>query len=121
MLRGFPFPWKGLEWVIKYYDQGHVRLYTLSVALLLVRGVPALLYRPLLGSRRSAVAGPLQATSLTFIVAASQIGLELGLITKATSAALIAAGLLSVLLFPLLALTLLRRGEPISVPAKEQS
>jgi Kef-type K+ transport system membrane component KefB len=84
-------------------------------ALLLVRGLPALLYRPLVGSRRSVVAGLLQATSLTFIVAASQIGLELGLITKATSAALIAAGLLSVLIFPLLALTLLRRDGSTSV------
>jgi len=90
------------------------------VALLLVRGVPALLYRPLVGSRRSVVAGLLQATSLTFIVAATQIGLQLGLITKATGAALIGAGLLSVLIFPLIALTLLRRGEPISAPAKEQ-
>ena len=47
--------------------------------------------------------------SLSFIVAATQIGLELGLITKATSAALIAAGVLSVLIFPIIALTLLRR------------
>jgi Kef-type K+ transport system membrane component KefB len=90
------------------------------VALLLVRGVPALLYRPLVGSRRSVVAGLLQATSLTFIVAASQIGVELGLITKATSAALIAAGLLSVLLFPLMALTLLGHSEPISAPPQGQ-
>src|SRR5947208_13439808 len=82
-------------------------------ALLLVRGVPALLYRPLVGSRRSIAAGLLQATSLSFIVAASQIGLELGLITKATGAALIAAGLLSVLIFPLLALTILRRAEVV--------
>jgi Kef-type K+ transport system membrane component KefB len=85
-------------------------------ALLFVRGVPALMYRPLVGSRRSIVAGLLQATSLSFIVAASQIGLELGLITKATGAALIAAGLLSVLIFPLLALTILRRAEEISTP-----
>jgi len=82
------------------------------VALLLVRGVPAFLYRPLVGTRRSVVAGLLQATSLSFIVAASQIGLELGLITKATGAALIAAGLLSVLIFPIIALTLLRSSEP---------
>ena len=89
------------------------------VALLLIRGVPALLYRPLVGSRRSVVAGLLQATSLSFIVAASQIGMELGLITKATGAALIAAGLLSVLIFPLLALTILRRAEEVSTPAPE--
>ena len=88
-------------------------------ALLFVRGVPALIYRPLVGSRRSIVAGLLQATSLSFIVAASQIGLELGLITKATGAALIAAGLLSVLIFPLLALTILRHTREVSTPAPE--
>jgi Kef-type K+ transport system membrane component KefB len=80
-------------------------------ALLVVRGVPALLYSPLVGTHRSVIAGLLQATSLTFIVAATQIGLVLGVITKATVAALIAAGLLSVLIFPVLAFTLLRRGD----------
>ena len=80
--------------------------------LLAVRGLPALLYRPIVGSRQTAVAALLQATSLPFIVAASMIGMELGLLDEATGAALIAAGLLSVLLFPLLALTLLRRPEP---------
>ena len=88
-----------------------LRVPVFLVALLLVRGIPAFLYRPLVGGRRSVVAGLLQATSLSFIVAATQIGLALGLITKATSAALIAAGLLSVLIFPLLALTLLRRSK----------
>ena len=43
----------------------------------------------------------MQATSLPFIVAATAIGLELGLIDAAESAALIGAGLLSVLIFPL--------------------
>ena len=80
-------------------------------ALLLVRGVPDLLYRPLVGCHRSVVAGLLQVTSLSFIMAASQISLELGLITKATSAALIAAALLSVLIFPIIALAILRRSE----------
>lgn len=79
------------------------------LALLLVRGVPALLYRPIVGSRGSIIAGLLQATSLSFIVAATQIGLDLHLITKATAAALIAAGLLSVLIFPIIALTLLQQ------------
>ena len=79
-------------------------------ALLLVRGVPALVYRSLLDGQQIAVAALLQATSLPFIVAASMIGVELGLLDGATGAALVAAGLLSVLLFPLLALTLLRRG-----------
>lgn len=85
-----------------------VRVPIFLLALLLVRGLPALLYRPLIGSRRALIAGLLQATSLSFIVAASQIGLELHIITTATSAALIAAGLLSVLIFPIVALTLLK-------------
>jgi len=80
-------------------------------ALLIVRGLPALLYRSAVGTRQTLVAALLQATSLPFIVAASMIGIELDLLDEATGAALIAAGLLSVLLFPLLALTILRRGE----------
>ena len=91
------------------------------VALLLVRGVPAIFYRPLVGSRRFVVAGLLQSISLPFIVAASQIGMELGLLTRATGAALITAGLLSVILFPITALTLLRRREVKSAPVQEQA
>jgi Kef-type K+ transport system membrane component KefB len=80
------------------------------LVLLLVRGLPALLYRPTVGSQRTAVAALLQATSLPFVVAAAQIGLELGTIGEATAAALVGAGILSVLLFPLAALTVLKAG-----------
>ena len=78
------------------------------VALLLVRGVPAILYRRSLDIRHTVIAGLLQATSLTFIVAATQIGVQLHLISSAISAALVASGLLSVIIYPLIALTLLR-------------
>jgi Kef-type K+ transport system membrane component KefB len=86
-------------------------------ALLLVRGLPALLYRRDLGPRKTAIAGLLQATSLPFIVAATAIGLDLGVISEANAAGFIAAGLLSVLIFPLLGLTLLRREERSPEPA----
>ncbi|MGW1682101.1 cation:proton antiporter [Saccharopolyspora sp. NPDC002376] len=79
------------------------------LALLLVRGLPALLYQRSLGTRSSVAAGLLQATSLPFLVAATQIGVALGLMTPVTAAALICAGLLSVLLFPAAALALLRK------------
>jgi Kef-type K+ transport system membrane component KefB len=79
-------------------------------ALVAVRGLPALLYRRLIGGRRAAVAGLMQATSLPFIVAATAIGMELDLLSGAEGAALIAAGLMSVLIFPLVGLTLLRQG-----------
>ena len=80
-------------------------------ALLVVRGLPAVLYRGLLGTRQTAIAGLLQATSLPFIVAATAIGFDLGVIDAATSAALIAAGLLSVVIFPVAGLALLRGKE----------
>jgi Kef-type K+ transport system membrane component KefB len=77
-------------------------------ALLAARGLPALLYRRTLDAHHTAAAALLQATSLSFLVVAGQLGMELGLISAATDAALVAAGLVSVLLFPLAALTLLR-------------
>ncbi len=81
------------------------------LALLLARGLPAALYRPTVGDRGSLAAGLLQATSLPFIVAATGIGMELGMLSPATGAAMVVAGLLSVVLFPLGALTILRAGE----------
>jgi Kef-type K+ transport system membrane component KefB len=82
------------------------------LALLVVRGVPAVLYRRVLGGSRAAIAGLMQATSLPFIVAATGIGMELDLLDAATGAALVGAGLLSVLLFPVAGLVLLRRTAP---------
>jgi Kef-type K+ transport system membrane component KefB len=78
------------------------------LALMLVRGVPAVLYRGSLGTRRTIAAAFLQATSLPFIVATVAIGQRLHALTPATGAALVAAGLVSVLFFPAIALGLLR-------------
>jgi Kef-type K+ transport system membrane component KefB len=79
------------------------------LAIYLARGLPAVVYVWQLGRSRAVVAGVLQATSLTFPVAASQIGLQLGAVSQASAAGLVAAGLLSVLVSPALALALLRR------------
>jgi Kef-type K+ transport system membrane component KefB len=85
-------------------------------ALLVVRALPALLYRPLAERSSQLVAGGLlQATSLSIPVVAGQIGVELGLIRPENYVALVAAGLLSVIVFPLVALTLLRNE---AVPAE---
>jgi Kef-type K+ transport system membrane component KefB len=81
------------------------------VVLLIVRGLPALVFRRIFQGRRLVAAALLQATSLSFLVVASQLGQSLNLITAANGAALVAAGLLSVLLFPVAALTLLRRAD----------
>jgi Kef-type K+ transport system membrane component KefB len=90
-------------------------------ALLAVRGLPAIAYRGFVGGRRAAIAGVLQATSLPFIVAATAIGQDLNLMDAAEASALIAAGLLSVLIFPIGGLSLLKRamrdeGTPVTEP-----
>jgi Kef-type K+ transport system membrane component KefB len=90
------------------------------VALLVVRGLPALLYRRFTGIRRAEAAGLLQATTLTFVIVASQIGLEVGKITPTAAASLLAAGLLSAALFPVGAQRLLSpRAEPVATDVKE--
>lgn len=71
--------------------------------LLVARGLPALLFLRGWGPRRTAAAALLQATSLPFIVTATQIGVALGLVSAQTAAALVCAGLLSVLFFPAVA------------------
>jgi Kef-type K+ transport system membrane component KefB len=78
-------------------------------ALLVVRALPALLYTRFAGRRRAVAAGLLQATTLTFVIVAAQIGLADGKITPTTAASLLTAGLLSAILFPGAAQRLLPR------------
>ncbi len=89
------------------------------LAMLIVRGLPALLYERLIGRRKALIAGLLQATTLPFIVAATQIGVQIGVVTPASASALIAAGLLSVIIFPATGLALLRLEAPAQ--AEDQS
>jgi Kef-type K+ transport system membrane component KefB len=79
------------------------------LALLVVRGVPAALYAKDVGRRGAMAAGLLQATSLPFLVTVTQIGLQLGDLRPDTAAALVSAGLVSVVAFPPAALSLLRQ------------
>ena len=87
------------------------------VALLVVRGIPALVFRRDIGTTRSVAAGLLLATSLPFIVAATAIGQSMGVITRGTAAAFVAAGVVSALAFPMTADALLRRVERRTISA----
>jgi Kef-type K+ transport system membrane component KefB len=78
----------------------------LVLAIALVRGGPAVLYRHRVGLRPALAAGLLQATTLTFPVVVAALGQSLGLLSPAVAAALIGASLLSVLIFPAAALAL---------------
>jgi len=92
------------------------------LALLVVRGLPVVLYRSALDSTRDVAAvGLLQATSLPFIVAATTIGLQLHAIKPANAAALIAAGLFSVIIFPIISLQLLRSSAKGPAMSPEQA
>jgi Kef-type K+ transport system membrane component KefB len=90
-----------------------LRVPVFLVALLIVRGLPALLYRRSLGRDATIVAALLQATSLPFIVTATQIGVAVDAVAPVTAAALVAAGLLSTVVFPALALARLARVDDV--------
>lgn len=75
-------------------------------ALLAVRGLPALLYRAELARRDRLALALCSSTSLPLVVAITTIAVAGGHMETQTAAALVAAGMLSVLLFPLAALAL---------------
>ena len=84
-----------------------VRVPLFLLMLLLVRGLPVLLLRRDLRADELVPSALLQATSLSFIVVAAQIGVTVHELKPINAASLVAAGMLSVLVFPALALRLL--------------
>lgn len=77
------------------------------LGLLAARAVPVLLRPRGLSRRQALAAGLLVATSLPVLVAGAEIGVQLGRLRPAVAAALVLAGLASVVLFPPLAARLL--------------
>lgn len=78
--------------------------------LLIVRGAPALLYRRDLPAAERHLLALFSATTLPLVVVITEIGKATGRMQPENAAALVGAGILSVLLFPLLALSLRGRG-----------
>jgi Kef-type K+ transport system membrane component KefB len=93
-----------------------IRVPVFLVALLVVRGVPAMLFVRSLGRRGATAVGLLQATSLPFLVTVAQIGTATGRLSGTNAAALVCAGLLSVLIFPAVSLGLLGRSGRPAIP-----
>lgn len=87
---------------------GVIRLPVFVLALLAVHVIPAMLYSRTMGRRKAIAAGLLQATSFSFVIVATQIGLQLHIMVQATATALVGAGLISVVAFPAIAFALLR-------------
>jgi Kef-type K+ transport system membrane component KefB len=89
---------------------GLLRVPLFLVLFLVVRGTPALLYRGDLPRRQLIPLALLSATGLPLIVVITTIGVQEGRIRPVNAAALVAAGMLSVLLYPMIARILLRHG-----------
>ena len=91
------------------------------VLLLVVRGVPALfVYRGLLPAASRRALGLMQATALPLVVVLTEIGRQTNRMSSSDAAALVGAAMLSVLFFPALALSQLRRDDrPDAEPETE--
>ena len=90
-----------------------VRVPLLLMLLLIVRGGPALLlYRRDLAARECRLLALFSATTLPLVVVITEIGKATGRMLPENAAAMVGAGILSVLLFPLIALSLRARDQP---------
>lgn len=98
-----------------------VRLAVFVALLLVVRGVPALfVYRGVLGAAERTALMFLQATALPLLVVITQIGLQTQQMRPENAAALVGAGMVSVLVFPLVGFAVLdrtQRADPLERPA----
>ena len=84
---------------------------------LLVRGLPAiLLYRTKVDRRLLAPLALFSATALPLVVVITQLGVETGRMRPENAAALVGAGMLSVLIYPLVGFVLLRRAGALAGP-----
>jgi Kef-type K+ transport system membrane component KefB len=90
-----------------------VRVPMFLVMLLIARGLPVFVLRRDLDHSDLLPSALLQATSLSFIVVATQIGVSLHELRPINAASLVAAGMLSVLLFPAIALRLFGRSPAV--------
>ena len=102
----------GMSLDLKSIIESPARLIVFFVLFLVVRGLPALLfYRRDLPIRGRVQMMLLTATALPLLVALAHIGLESGTMLPENAAALVGAGVLSVIVFPAVAVGLARSGE----------
>jgi Kef-type K+ transport system membrane component KefB len=87
------------------------------ICILVVRGLAVAPYVSAFPRREVVAAALLQATTLPIIVTATQIGIATGRMSPVTAAALVSAGLLSVLVFPLIAVGQLRNADATTTAA----
>ena len=92
-----------------------LRLLIFFVLLIVVRGLPSLLvYRRALPVRQRVEMTFITATTMPLLIALAEIGLSDGVMIPANAAAIVGAGVLSVLIFPSIAAAISRRGRDVS-------
>jgi Kef-type K+ transport system membrane component KefB len=100
----------GMSLDLKSISEDPLRLLLFFVLLIVVRGLPSLLvYRRALAPVQRVEMTFITATSLPLLIALAAIGEQDGVMLPATAASMIGAGVLSVLVFPLIAVGLHRR------------
>ena len=101
----------GMTLDLKAISEDPLRVMLFFVLLLVVRGLPSLLvYRRVLPMRQRVQMTFITATTMPLLIALAEIGQRDGVMLPATSAALVGAGVLSVLIYPPIAVALDRRG-----------
>jgi Kef-type K+ transport system membrane component KefB len=112
------FVYSGMALDLDSIADAPLRLLLFFVLMLAVRGGPALLvYLHVLPARQRVQTALVSATALPVLVALAEIGLRSGTMLPENAAALVGAGVLTVLVFPALVVALERRPEPVAVPA----
>ena len=90
------------------------------VLFLVCRGVPALLFRGRLGTRATGALALLSATSLSFVLTATDIGVRIGKLRDINATAMVGAAVVAMVIFPLGAQALLSRADaPVPEPDAE--
>jgi Kef-type K+ transport system membrane component KefB len=113
------FVYSGMRVDLHSIAEAPLRLVLFFVLMVAVRGGPALLvYRGVLPVRERGQTALITATALPVLVALTEIGLRSGTMLRENAAALVGAGVISVLVLPVLAISLGRR-PAASVPAQE--
>ncbi|MET0764629.1 MAG: cation:proton antiporter [Blastococcus sp.] len=103
------FVYSGMRLDLPSIGEAPLRVLLFFALMLAVRGSPALLvYRGVLSLRQRVQTALITATALPVLVALSEIGLRNGTMLSENAAALVGAGVLTVLVFPALAVVLSR-------------
>jgi Kef-type K+ transport system membrane component KefB len=103
----------GMSLDIQSIIHNPLRLVVFVVLLLVVRGLPSLLiYARVLPLRERVEMTLITATTMPLLIALAAIGLSDGVMLPSNAAALVGAGVVSVLVFPAVATLLRRRSQP---------